>query len=133
MAFRNRVIRQEVFAQLQRHITALGNVIGVFNGRRNVGKQLGHFCSGFKILLRAVVFWSAAIAQNITIGNTDARFMRFKIFTADEVHIIMCHHANIIFFRQLYRFINEVFFIRAIGAGQGQINPVSKLGNPFFK
>ncbi|MCY1425308.1 hypothetical protein D9M71_410930 [compost metagenome] len=54
-AIGNRIVRQEVLAQLDVDVAALGDLDRVFQGLGQVAEQLGHFLRAFQVLLVAVV------------------------------------------------------------------------------
>ncbi|OQA30784.1 MAG: hypothetical protein BWY57_02651 [Betaproteobacteria bacterium ADurb.Bin341] len=96
-AVRCREIRQEILAQRQLDIAALGDFQSVFQRLRQIGKERGHFGLTLEILLFGKRPRPARITQHITLGDTDAGLMRLKILTRHELDGMRRHQRQVQF------------------------------------
>jgi hypothetical protein len=80
-----RELRQIVLAERDLDIAAAGNLDRVFHRLRQIGKQRHHVSRGFEILFLGEGFWSARIAEHITLGNAHTRFVRLEVIAIEEL------------------------------------------------
>ena len=72
-------LRQEVFAQREREVAALGDFHRVLQCLGQIGKAGGHLFRRSKILAGHKIARAAFVRQYPAAGNTHARIMRLEI------------------------------------------------------
>ena len=87
-------IRQTRLAQRQREVAALGNLQGVGQGAWHVREQSSHLLAGLEILLAGEFAHAAAVAEDFTFGNADARFMGLVVVGPQELDRVGGHHRQ---------------------------------------
>ena len=96
----NLIIRNVDLAESQFHIALVRNDLGVFNGFRNVRKQISHFPFRLQIELVIREAHSVFVFHQLTGLNTNQNVMSLGITLTNVMHVIGGHQRNSCFCSQ---------------------------------
>ncbi|MCY1349503.1 hypothetical protein D9M71_154080 [compost metagenome] len=124
-------VGQEVLAQLDLDIAALGNLDGVFQGLGDVGEQLGHFRRGLEVLLIGIVARAARVIQDPAFADAHTGFVSLEVVGLDEAHVVGGHQWRAATIGQGNRRMDVLFVVDPCGALQLQVETVGEHGLPL--
>ena len=91
VSLRHIEFRQLRHAEFNFHITAHGNLVGVFQGLGGIRKQSRHFFYGFHVVLAALVAHPILIRKPLACLHAQQDVMGFRVRAVGVVDIIGCH------------------------------------------
>ncbi len=124
--FGRRVVGQHRLAEVEHQIAALGDFNRIGQCRRNIGKQRGHLRLRLEVLLARELAHAPGVAQDLTLRNTHARFMRLVVVIGQKLHRMRRHHGQLEPRRQLHGSHHMALVISTFSALQFQVKTVRK-------
>ena len=94
--------------------------------RWHVGEQLLHLRRRLEILLARELAHAPLVAQDLALGDADARLVRLVVVCAEELHRMGRHHRQLQARSQLHRRRHMRLVVGAAGALQLQVEAVRK-------
>ena len=122
-----------MLTQLHIDIATLGDLNTVFQCLGDILKQLRHFFRRLQILLFAVLFRSARIAQHPALTDANAGFVRFKILAANKPHVISGDYRTAFANTQGHCSVQVLFVVNPAGALQFQIKTAGENTHPVIQ
>ena len=93
-AIGNREVRQEVGAELDLDVAALGDLHGVLQRLRQVAEQRRHFLRGLQVLLVRIGTQAPRIVQRAALADAHTGLVGGEILLLDEAHVVGRHQGR---------------------------------------
>ena len=129
-ARRHRKIRQEILAEGERQIAALGNLDRIFQGLRQIGEQGRHCLGALQILLIGIVPGPPRVIQNPALMDADPGLMGIEVAGVKETNVVGGDYWRVQSQGEFNRGGNERLFLRAPGALHLQVEAVTENTQP---
>lgn len=121
-------IGQEILAKAHRHVATLGDLHRVFEGFRDVGKQLRHLLLTAQVLLGAVAARSALVHQGIAVVDGDPDLVGIEVIGGEEHHLVGGNHRQFELGGNGHRHVEVDLLVRAAGTQQLQVVGIREVG-----
>jgi len=125
--------RQEVLAETELEIAALGELDRVLDQLRQIGEQRRHFFRRLQVLIRRILVRPLRVGEHAAGVDAHARLVRFEILAREEAHVVAGDDRQIEHARKPDCLRQERVLASAVRARGLEVEPVRKAPAPSFR